>query len=146
MEQWNVYGVRCADGITVHRLERESVRDLALQQLRRWDCRECGPHTLMTAVMTRGDWSETDLATPDLQTAERLRATREAESVRCPGCGVLAGKPCENLTDRRRGRRALTLWPHSARIEAAVAAAGPNRPKPATPAEVADFLEFGDSQ
>lgn len=117
-ESWTTYAVRCADGEIRHYPERPTVRDLALQTAHKLIDKECGPHTIVQATVTKSDYAPMDEAVPDLQAKRHAAVTTSAHTIRCPACLVEVGKPCENLIARATGSLVYTAWPHASRIEA----------------------------
>lgn len=113
--EYTIYTTRCADSaVDRHPLTRKTVWLSALADIQRFDRKECGPHTLLSAQIIRTPWT---VAVEPAQSATAADAVRAgAQGYRCPKCGVSAGQPCENLTERRKGAVKVTSWPHSERI------------------------------
>jgi len=53
---------------------------------------------------------------------EQLRDMLWAEALKrvCPKCGVNINERCENLNERKHGRKKETRWPHEERVPAPV--------------------------
>ncbi len=113
--EYTIYATRCADGaVDRHPLTRKTVWTSALADIQRFDRKECGPHTLLSAQIIRTPWT---VAVEPAQSATAAEAVRAgAQGYRCPKCEVGVGQPCENLTERRNGVIKPTSWPHSERI------------------------------
>ncbi len=110
---FTVYVLRCADGaVDKHGLIRRSVRDALVDLERHDENRECGPHVLLSASVSRSPWVMplgADWTTENI----RVKALHNP----CPRCNAPAHALCVNLAERRRDVVAFTKWPHSARIE-----------------------------
>lgn len=122
---FQVYAIRCGkDGaIERHRTSRWTMRNLVELEAQRLDQhggRRCAPHLVVTATITMTDWAPTepDFVGPnddEREAGERIKAGALRHP--CPKCGVTAGVPCENLTERRKGRTVPTSWPHRERVD-----------------------------
>lgn len=113
--EFTVYATRCADGaVERHPLSKKTVWLSALADIDRFDNKECGPHTLLTAQVIRTPWTIAVEPAQSTSSADVVKAG--TLQYRCPRCGVDVGKQCENLTERRKGNVAFTSWPHPERI------------------------------
>lgn len=123
-DAFSVYALKCADGTAErHPLDHRTMRNLAMLEMVRLNKREmsCGPHTLLTAKVSRSPWVEVvdlnDLEPLVDPVAVALQLKTAPLAYACPRCGADVGARCENLTERRKGRVELTIWPHPARTE-----------------------------
>jgi hypothetical protein len=116
-DAFTVYALRCADGTeNKHTLPHRTMRNLALIELTRADStRQCGPHALLSATVSRSPWVVLDDLTPELDRMEQIRTGPLA--FECPRCGAQPDHQCANMTARKRGIWSPIRWPHAERID-----------------------------
>lgn len=98
-----------------HQCEPETVAAYTALRQRALD----GLTLLMAASPHRFD--QADLMDAKANADEKVKYLAEMTqkyglTLECPRCGAGIGEPCENLTERRRGRTAYTVRPHDTRL------------------------------
>lgn len=107
-----VYDVACADGIAERhgRLFRRSDILVASREATRLDARDCGPHAVVAATVSRSPWAKVDIA------AAVNPVQTEPLKHHCPACSAVPGEACINMAKLRHGERVEAKWPHPPRL------------------------------